>query len=432
MRKKKRFRISLTFSFLLFITSLFLYALFAQKTGKELQTRTQPATVTLVTAGRMVIENKNIYDHSQLRLSAESDGARVPAFTGSPFLAILAGAANFAIQDLQSLVFLLKITLLPACIIFLSWLLAFRVKYIGSKGSWSGFFLVTGLSVLSVPLLKPFHAELVSGQITIFFLLLLSVVMLFLTGKKGEVSAAILGLVSSANIVSGLYSVYYLIYGFRRSFFLFTGSFLFFSLLPLLVVDYTIYREYLENVVFPLAGRMQLPQMRPQFSTEVNQSLNGILSGLFLQGITGGVIDIRPVVNSPALFQIISLLVTNSLFFFTAWIIYKSRPFIEKRNYLRVLAFSLFISLVPLISPVAYSADMVILLIPFSILLNEVVRKKDIVSAIFLAIYVLLNYIEPEFIYDGLVKIVSLGYLKLIANLVLYRGNLRLVKKYSC
>ena len=103
----------------------------------------------------------------------------------------------------------------------------------------------------------------------------------------------------------------------------------------------------------------------------------------------------------------------------------------EKRQYLAYIGYALFVALVPLVSPVTLNTDMVVTIIPISILLNEFVRKQDYISGAIVVLFALLYYYEPLNIHNDVGRFASIAYLRLFANLVVYRGVLRLLKNYS-
>lgn len=432
--KKSKNKLHLTLVLILLSISIFQFYQFYINTQSNIENQIQPDSLKFFISGIIAEKRENIYNRNNVKEILDSmtlSEEKASSYFNSPFLAFIISRLNLEnIYKFQIYLLRIKILLLFIFSFLLPFLLIYKTGYLNYKPKISHYFLFVSLTLLTITHMRPYFDELISGQLSMFELFIFIMAMLLLP-KRQLSSGLLLALGTVLKLGSIIMGIYLLIYKMKKGLTMLvvsTSSIIIFSIA---YFGFPIYLEYVEKVILPFVTGIHVPALAIPDSLGLNQSINGLLSQIFLNEYIGKFIHTKPVFDSPIVFQIVSLVLTNFLIIFTSWVIYKSRPFVEKRKYLVILSYSLFIALIPLISPVTFSNGMVILLIPFSILLNEVIRKKDYISGIILLIFIFLNYIEPIKYHDNLLKYASIGYFKLLANLLLYRGNLRLLKNYS-
>ena len=387
--------------------------------------------VSWYSAGLLAGEKQDLYDvrlHRE-RAAAVNPGTR-PFYVNPPLLAVIISFFGSDIHSFQYFLLVSKILLLMMISVIIPYFLIYRTKYLDYTPVKSHFFRMFAILFFIIVSLKPVYTDLVSGQLAVYFLFLLALGMVFLPGSQLR-SGLFTGFGLFLKTGTMFVALFYLVFRMRRALFSFLVTAGGLAAVSLSYYGPEIHLKYLKRILLPFVGRLHLPQMEWPVSQGLNQSINGLLSRLFMNEYVNQLIETRPVIDSPVVFTLLSLVFTYSLILYTSFVIWRSRPFMEKRQYLAYIGYALFIALIPLVSPVTLNSDLVITIIPISILLNEFVRKQDYISGAITVLFVLLYYYEPLNIHRDVGRFASLAYLRLFANLVVYRGVLRLLKKYS-
>jgi len=227
----------------------------------------------------------------------------------------------------------------------------------------------------------PFHSNLLHGQISILVALFVTIGWFYYKRENEIMSGIFIALATMLKFYPGLLIVFFLINKRYKALLSSIISSIIIMSLALIVTKHDLFTLYF-NII---------PEHVKFFETDlVNFSINSFFSKLFLPIKPYNNTTVLTIVVSPFLKNIFLYLTIASLIFYVV---------LNIKEYNNDLGFSLFVILSLLLSPICFPHYLILLLLPFIILIKELIKRNDKLEVIIFLISLFLISVDDHSVY---------------------------------